>query len=341
MLLNVEPSTDAFLCNRCSYVLQRDEENVTNGPGHERSSQLNAQLGKFLGIMGQIDEQDIPANNFESALAVAVPVHRNEDVNPKQKYSLVEQRAETIPTAVKGTNSLANTPLELSLTSSVESSAAEKASKQRRRAEVAAQNALPIWHTASTITGETTALGNKERERLQKNDNHEVLPMTKSNDEKAEGTTLNDELAAYYMQMQQEKERDAQEEQDESADSQDDDDDFEDVEGTNGDAVALTGFDPATTTRSPMIGASSSLHNAHVVGAKDESESESSGPGSPAFTIVSMREQPPMNKEHNADERGAKRIKFRTEVEIPAKDRVRLPEDDIDEVDEEIEFEDV
>ena len=334
VLHNVDLSTDAFLCNRCGYVLQRDEENANNGPGHERSSQLNAQLGKFLGIMGQIDEQDIPANNFETALAVAIPVRRNEDVNPKQKYNPVEQRAETVPTAVKGNNtSLTSTPLALSLTSSVESFAAEKASQNQRNAELAAQNALPIWHTASTITGETTALGNRERERLQKNENYEVLPIAKSTDEKAEGTALNDELAAYYIQMQQEKERDAREEQDESTDE---DDEFEDVEGTNGDVVAFTSSEPAITTGSP-----SSFQNAYGLGVKDESDSESSGPMSTASAFVSMQAKPSIDSEDEADERQAKRIKVRIMADMPAEARGLLSDEDLDQADEAVAFEDI
>ena len=341
MLHNVDMSTGAFLCNRCGYVLQRDEENVTNGPGHERSSQLNAQLSNFLGIMGQIDEQDIPANDFETALAVAIPVHRNEDVNPKQKYNLIEQRAEIIPPAVKGTKSFSTTPLELSLISGVDSSEAEKAAEHRRRVELAAQNALPIWHTASTITGETTALGNRERERLQKNDNHEVLRMTKSNDEKAESTALNDELAAYYIQMQQEKERDAQEEQDESAESQDDYDEFEDVEGTNG--GTLKSFSPLATTELPITSAPSSLslQNARSIGTKDESDSESSGPGSTASAFASMQEQLSIDNLGDVDERETKRNKIRMDAEMPVGNQVTLPDEDYDDADEEIEFEDV
>ena len=338
VLHNVDRKTGLFLCNRCSYLLQRDEENAANGPGHERSSTLNAQLGKFLAIMGQIDEQTIPANDFESALAVAIPVHRNEDINPRHRYNLVETRAAIIPAAVKGVTQLASTPLEISLTSSVESSAAEKAAESRRKAELAAQNALPVWHTASTITGETTALGNRERERLEKNDTQDSAPLAKINDERSEGSALNDELTAYYMQMQLEKEKSAREEQDESADSQDDEEEFEDVDGTDADAFAQTSFRLDMATGLSISGPSPNFDSSHIESIKPDYESESSGLGSTVSTPASMRGKTSIKDEVVADQRQTKRAKVGiedAEVNLPAKNRDRLLEQNGDEIDDE------
>ena len=340
VLHNVDRVTGSFLCNRCSWPLQRDEESTMNGPGHERSSQLNAQLGKFLSIMGQIDEQDVPANDFESALAVAIPVHRNEDINPRHKYNLVEPRAGGTPTAVQGVAQLASTPLEISLTSSVESSAAEKAAENRRKAELAAQNALPVWHTASTITGETTTLGNRERERLAKIDSHKVDPIVQTNDEKGEGSALNDELTAYYMQMQHEKEKSAREEQDDSADSQDDEDEFEDVGGTDGNPFAPTSPLPLPAGSVPTAAPLPKSDISHLKDAKSDYDSESSGPGSTVSTPVSTQQRM-YARDEEVDERQTKRVKVHVaEVAVPVESRDKPLEEDGDEIDEDAIFED-
>ena len=223
--------TGEFLCHRCDGILERDDVSAADMAGHERQSKLMAQLEKLLKLMPQIDSQTIPNNDFETAFSHAVPVIRDEGINPVRKTEPLDARKGP-PTAVKGVAQAPAAPLEINLTTSSEKTAAEQAAEAKRKAEVAAQNMLPVWHTASTVTGETTALGNKERERLASGINLATLSQ-EDPDDKKEGTVLNDELEAYYAQIAQEKEKEARE--DASSDSEADDDEegeeeeFEDV----------------------------------------------------------------------------------------------------------------
>ncbi|MCJ1473217.1 hypothetical protein MMC13_001868, partial [Lambiella insularis] len=264
-----------FMCRRCDGILERDNVSAADMAGHERQSKLHAQLDPLLQIMPQIDAQNIPKNDFDSAFQHAVPIIRDESINPRPKTELIDQRGP--PTAAKGQPSVAAAPLEVSLTTSSERLAIDRAEAQRK-ADVAAQNALPVWHTASTVTGEVTALGNKERERLA-NRPGGLSPKKEEADSKINGEGLHDELAAYYAQMAQEKVQQAQQDQDSEADDDDEDDEFEDV-GIGGASGAAT---PSSSMSSATPGQRKPLTNGAMNGngkrVKAESESSGSAPG--------------------------------------------------------------
>ena len=216
-------SLEGFLCHRCDGLLERDEPADGESGGHEIQSKLMGQLQKLLKLLQQVDSAEIPQNDFESALAAAIPVKRNEEINPSRPLAPTDI-TRTQPATVKGVAQAA-APLEISLTTNSEKTAAEQAAEAQRKAAIAAQNVLPDWIRSSTVTGERTALGIAEQDRIASSAS---LGITKSEeDEKKDTTVLNDELAAYFAQMQAEKEKEALEDRDES--SGDDDDEFEDV----------------------------------------------------------------------------------------------------------------
>lgn len=219
-----------FICHRCGFNLEeRDDRNAGTSTGHEKQSKLATQLERLLKLLQQIDSEDIPNNDFEAAFAVAVPVQRNELVNPSRITEPIKS-GRGPPAAVKGLNTNAIVPLEVSLTTSSEKTIAEQAAEARVKAEVAAQNSLPVWHTKSTVTGESTALGLKQEEQLNAEDAATTVQVQEG--EKTENNALNDQLTEYYNQMLQEKANEAQKakDEDESSDDEDDDEDeFEDV----------------------------------------------------------------------------------------------------------------
>lgn len=317
-----------FLCHRCDGVLERDDISAADVAGHERQSKLMAQLEKLLKLMPLIDSQVIPNNNFETAFSNAIPVERNEAINPIRKTEPLEL-GRGLPTAVKGMTQTAQAPLEISLTTTSERTAVEQAAEAKRKAEVAAQNILPVWHTASTVTGEVTALGNRERERLASGSAPSALKDEE--EEKKDGNVLNDELAAYYAQMQQEKEKEAKEDRDADADS-DSEDGFEDVDlGASGAATPSSSVSTgAGGSKAPSFSINGSQKR------KIESESESSAPGTGVST--------PAASGTAADDvvtSAAKRVKLeapRTGIPAGNEGSEKL-EKDSDE-DEEAEFED-
>lgn len=216
-----------FICHRCGANLEeRDDRNAGTSTGHEKQSKLATQLERLLKLLQQIDSEDIPNNDFEAAFAVAVPVQRNELVNPSRNTEPIKS-GRVPPTAVKGLNANAIVPLEVSLTTSSEKTIAEQAAEARSKAEVAAQNSLPVWYTKSTVTGESTALGLKQEELLNAEDASTTVQV--QGGEKTENNALNDELTEYYNQMLQEKANEAQKAKDENESSDDgDEDEFED-----------------------------------------------------------------------------------------------------------------
>lgn len=217
-----------FICHRCGYNLEeRDDINAGTSTGHEKQSKLATQLERLLKLLQQIDSEDIPNNDFEAAFAVAVPVQRNELVNPTRATEPIKP-GRGPPTAVKGVNANANLPLEISLTTTSEKTIAEQAAEVQSKAEIAKQNSLPVWHTKSTVTGESTALGLKQEELLNGGDAATTVQV--QNSEKTVNNALNDELTEYYNQMLQEKANEAQKAKDEDESSdEEDEDEFEDV----------------------------------------------------------------------------------------------------------------
>lgn len=269
VLDNVGP--EGFLCHRCDSLLERDDETAGESGGHEKQSRLMGQLDKLLRLLQQIDSQDIPANDFDEALAVAKPVKRDEAVNPSRPTTLSDGTRGG-PTVVKGEAPIA-AQLLINVIEGSEKTADELKAEAKQKAAIAAQNALPDWHLRSTVTGQSTAVGLAEQDRMA---NTSSLGSAKiEEDEKKETPVLTDELAAYYAQMQAEKEKEAQEERD---DSSGDEDDFEDV------GIAINANTPSSSTSAHGETLKSSMYN--ELRRAQMSESGSSNPGTGASTPV-------------------------------------------------------
>ena len=311
-----------FLCHRCDGVLERDDVSAADMAGHERQSKLYAQLESLLQIMPQIDAQTIPQNDFESAYSHAVPIVRNEEINPVRKTEPVDPTRPS-SNAVKGMTQAPAAPLEVSLTTTSERAAADRAAAQRK-ADLAAQNALPVWHTNSTVTGETTALGNEERERVTAGLGATLEATKDEPDEKKESNVDNDELEAYYAQMAQEKEKEAQE--DREADSSDEEDDeFEDV-GIGASGVGT----PSSDVSGAVNGSKAPSTNGLLTGSFDAGGSESSAPDTSFSTPAAS------GMVAEGAESPAKRMKL--EHEANGEEAVDKADKDSDE--DEVEFED-
>ncbi|KAL9612765.1 MAG: hypothetical protein Q9167_002650 [Letrouitia subvulpina] len=221
-----------FLCHRCDAPLEREEPSADASSGNENLVKLMSQLDPILKLLQQIDSAIIPKNDFETALSLQVPVQRDEAVNPiRHTVPVTEQISR--PAAVKGIIQTTLQPLEIDLTTSGEKTAAEKAAEAQQRAETAAQNQLPIWHTKSTVTGDPVN-GNPtaSNEIINGAVSSALLRAEEEEEDKKGGVVLNDELEAYYKQMAKEKEKEAREDreaEDSSGEGEDDEDDFEDV----------------------------------------------------------------------------------------------------------------
>lgn len=310
VLDNVGP--DGFICHRCEGLLEREEPRAGDSTGHEKQSRLMSQLEPLLKLLQQIDAEEIPNNDFENAIAHTVPVQRDPNVNAARDTVPVNDTSSS-STAVKGLPQTSFTPLDVSVTASLDKPAAEQASEAQRKANLAAQNALPVWHTTSTVTGLSTVDARKAGESQSVSSSF----LKEDNDETKGNNVLNEELKAYFDEMAKEKEKQAREDLEADESSEDEFDEFEDV------TIAQTGDN---TPNDPLL---TEERDGHPV-ARDiikvkGSESGSSVPATTTSTPTALNGL--QDAEHTP---AVKKVKFEQD---------RMAAGDSDE-DEDAEFED-
>ncbi|KAL8989109.1 MAG: hypothetical protein Q9177_001932 [Variospora cf. flavescens] len=242
-------SPTAFLCHRCGGPLEREQFTVGNNTGSEKQVNLAAQLERVCKLLQDIDNATVPKNDFEIALSLQIPVQRNKDVNPVRNTVPIES-SRGIPLTVKGVHQPIVQDLTVDLTSSSEKTAAEKLAEEDRKALIAAQNVLPIWHTQSAVTASSATAPNvdtnveRDLSLESKGPARDRKPKILSEDEIPHVPATideSDELAAYYSRMMQEREKEDREDR-EAEESSDDEieNEFEDVSITPIPAVLLT-----------------------------------------------------------------------------------------------------
>ena len=215
-----------FLCKNCNDPLveiSHEGEVVDQG---DIPAKFNKFFGPLLKLMQQIDEVTIPDIEGQDALAGAIELPRDKDINPAAKHEAVPE-VNAKPTAVKGMASVAPDRIEVSIATDSEYTEAARAAEAERQAKIAAQNQLPDWHTKSTITDrENQAAAQYARAES----GGHVAPKIKTElveDKKRDSQANLDDVFAQLAQEQREK--DAKEQQESDDDEDDDDDEFEDV----------------------------------------------------------------------------------------------------------------
>ena len=211
-----------FDCHRCGGLLDR-EPDAGDSTGHAKQSKLMSQLVGLVKMLQQVDSEDIPSNDFDTAFSLAVPVQRDVNVNPLQQ-SVPLNAPKHLPVAVKGMAQLVAAQLDVSLTTGSERTTTEQAAEAQRKANIAAQNILPVWHTTSTVTGEINVVGKKDGEQ-QANDD----ALLKEEETESKISNEDEQLEAYYAEMEREREKEAREREAEAASEDEDEGDFEDV----------------------------------------------------------------------------------------------------------------
>ena len=315
-----KPCPMGFLCHRCDGLLER-EPDVGDSTGHAKQSRLMSQLDGLLKMLQQVDSEDIPSNDFDTALSLAVSVDRDKNVNPLQQR-VPFNAPNPPPAAVKGmTAQPIAAQLDVSVTTSSERTTAEQAAEAQRNANIAAQNVLPVWHTTSTVTGETT-VGKKDGEQQA---NGGALPKEEENEGKV--STEDEQLEAYYAQMERERE---QEEREREAASEDDDEgDFEDVLGTSQNGT------PSSSTSGTPKGSQISQPNRSVKrkGSDSGSSALATNTSTPAGSAQAIEE---------GDAPVPKKVKFENQQDgaSAVKPEAGKPLDNDSDEDEEADFED-
>ncbi|KAL4986996.1 TFIIE alpha subunit-domain-containing protein [Aspergillus falconensis] len=305
-------SDEGFECQNCGAILERTEDvkgsEGIDRTGHEKNSKLMAQLDGMLKLLKQIDSVEIPPNDFDTAWDHKIDVVRNQHTNPTRPAVVVVPSKKQ--EAVRGNLKTDASALEISLTSSEEKSAAEQKEEAARKAALEKQNALPVWHTHSTVS---TTAGNVSAIKTEPDIKIKPELFKEEEDQKPNLVDLDDKVAAYYAEMEREKALQAQEDASSAEEDSDEFDEFEDV------GVSAS----ASGTASPAVGAvNGSAPTSVPTGIKRELDTDSgtSAPQTAAGTPSTPADEGPSVK------------KIKTEPEIEVKE-------ESDEDDEE--FEDV
>jgi transcription initiation factor TFIIE subunit alpha len=308
-----------FLCHKCGYLLQHDPDN--NRGGHEQSTKLNAQFKFITDLLPKIDQVIIPENTFEQALASSRPVIRDA-TNPASETAPVAASSSR-PTAVKGMANTGPTSISVTLTTSDGPTEADIAAEKARKEAIAAQNALPVHFTHSTITNEQVKFG--QQPAFQSSQSLEPEKKDRGLDTPSvNGDNADIDVDDYFARLKAEQAKEAEQEQDEEYETdEEDEDDFEDVVPTGTGSGAATpassigGGDAKPTSQPSGSGLMGVLKKGGSVSGSGTSTGVTSpvtGPGTP-----------------NEDGRPSKKVR----IEEPA------PKGDDEESEEDMEFEDV
>ncbi|KAF1812633.1 hypothetical protein P152DRAFT_458450 [Eremomyces bilateralis CBS 781.70] len=231
VLDNPDPSGSGsgFLCKKCGFGLELKHDEDAAGEADDRPAMFNKQFGHLLTLLQRIDDSVVPEVTGEDALAEAVPVPRDEMVNPAMRTTTNELFAK--PAAVRG---IATGPenIEIAITTHSETTAAEQAAAAAHKERIAKQNQLPVWHTQSTVTGPPTIAGQADGGSR---DDQAADGAAQSFGDEAGEDIKDPSLDAYFEQLKAEQERQAlkeaeeEEEEEEDDEDEDEDEDFEDV----------------------------------------------------------------------------------------------------------------
>ncbi|KAJ5591632.1 uncharacterized protein N7459_002001 [Penicillium hispanicum] len=320
-------SEEGFECQNCGAILERTEDvkgaEGIDRTGHEKNSKLMAQLDKMLKLLKQIDTVEIPPNDFDTAWDHKVDIARNQHTHPVRAAIPVPPKHQDITRGNLKTDSAA---LEISLTSTAEKSAAEQAEEAARKAAVEKQNALPVWHTHSTVNSATAAAAQAKNEA--------GLPVKSElgdEDQKPDIDALDDKVAAYYAEMEREKALQAQEDASSADEDSDEfDEQFEDVgvSGASGPGTPATGPGP-TSVPTPSPG---------IAGLKREHDTASSAAPSSIGTPSTPADEGPAAKKIKVEPGINPEPAIKSETDVKIEPGVKQ-EEESDEDEEE--FEDV
>ncbi|KAK7967352.1 uncharacterized protein PG986_001629 [Apiospora aurea] len=211
---------EGFMCHTCGSLLQQDPERQSGG--HEQSTRLNNQLKFITDLLPELDSVLVPEMDFEKAYASARPVERDAT---NQVAASVAVDSSLKPTAVKGMANTGPTSIAINITASDGPDDATKEAERAKKEKIAQQNALPEWHTTSTVTGASYSADASAS--FKKDDDEDKKPDLGGTADEKEDAAL-DDLFERLKKEQEEAARKAAEE-DEDEEEEDEEDEFEDI----------------------------------------------------------------------------------------------------------------
>lgn len=229
-LLDVQPLANAdysaFICQDCDTVLVEAEKEVFES--QEKLNMLISQLEPILRLLKEIDDLEIPMNNFVTSMDEAIPLDK---IGSSGTISMNLTR-ESIQSLADHKAKLKAEQTTLTTTSGpavVIDYTGTALSDKPESTEATNNVTLPEWTTHSTVTGERHVAKDSKSQDTEPSKDDEKPSMNQ--DDETEDTKA--AIAAYYEALRQ-KEITEKEAEDEDDDDDDDDDSilFEDISTT-------------------------------------------------------------------------------------------------------------
>ncbi len=288
---------EGFSCEKCGATLEETPQakDAAGMIGHEKHSLLVDQLRKILSLMQQVDSLQVPENDFDTAWEKKKEVPRERSQHARREYVSVPGQIKVAKAGRIGPEQIKAETLGINLTSGEEHDAADEARRDAKKAELAKQNMLPVWHTQSTVSA-VSARAVKSEDAVA---NGGIPKKEEDVDEKKPIIDEQDDLAAYRAEMQREKEEAERRAAEEDLESDEgDEDSFEDVIST-GVGTPL----PGTVT--PAASSQQHLQPAPIMNGMKREFDTDSGPSSDANTPAAGTPSV-----YDGSERELKRVKF-------------------------------
>lgn len=228
-----------FVCDNCNGILVEDDSSQQASIRQARLEKLMYQIDPIIGYLKKIDDTHIDDNDFESALTIAIPARTASSASYTLTSRISGKSRSNLSSSLQNAASKSQATLNVSITANDENYEREQMEKESIRQKLE-QNALPSWHSGSTV-GKST-LGKIDNEDAEedskiKMEDSQVVPDVKPESPVAlnspplatspasdKDKEAQDVLAAYYADL---AEREAEEDEEEEDD--DDFDDFDDV----------------------------------------------------------------------------------------------------------------
>ncbi|KAJ6263228.1 Transcription initiation factor [Drechslerella dactyloides] len=238
-LINQE--TGMFDCDNCGTQLVDDDDSAEIIENQKRLGRLMQQMDKIIRMLRQIDELVVPANDFNDAIAVAVPVNRERS----------HASALSVPTITTTVQTQSGPAMEVKLTADDEKTAAELAAERDKKAAQAEKNAIPVWYGKSTVSGELTTVGAKEAEARAARQIDFKTDLAAAEKKSTDGreSVQKSAIEQYYALLAARTKKAEEEEEEEEEDDDEDEDDAEFEEVPMGLSNAGTG-PPSTASAS-------------------------------------------------------------------------------------------
>ena len=237
-LSDLDHFTGNWRCPKCDFPKLTQLVTSEQGPDEDDEvAKLNNQLKPFSDLLVFIDATDLDETTGEAAVEAQLPLPRDEVVDPGKKMNVVPEEI-VRPMAVRGIVPKAE-KIDVSISTSSEATAAEQAAAAERKARLAAQNQLPVWHTQSTVSATATGKENGVATSTS-------VPMIANGvDDDEEKKKVNTLEVDYFALLEAERAKQAT-----SEDEEEDEDDFEDVP-VEGAATTTDGPSPKKMKLSP------------------------------------------------------------------------------------------